>query len=43
MKIVFFEIEGWEKRYLKKRLKEYSLEFYKNPCSQDRAKIYFVY
>jgi len=31
MKIAFFEIEGWEERYIKKRLKEHTLEFYKGP------------
>jgi D-lactate dehydrogenase len=28
MKIAFFEIKGWEKKYLKKRLKDHDLTFY---------------
>lgn len=33
MKIVFFEIKGWEKRFLKKRLKDHTLEFYDESLS----------
>jgi len=33
MKIAFFEIKNWEKHFLKKRLKEHSLKFYKEPLS----------
>lgn len=33
MKIAFFEIEGWEKSYLKKELKNHTLEFYQEPLS----------
>jgi len=37
MKIAFFEIKGWEKRYLKKRLKGHYLEFYKEPLSLENV------
>ena len=37
MKIAFFEIKGWEKRYLKKELKEHSLEFCSKPLSLENA------
>lgn len=33
MKIAFFEIKGWEKPYLKKELKNHTLEFYQEPLS----------
>ncbi len=33
MRISFFEIKGWEKRILKKRLKDFDLEFYKEPLT----------
>jgi len=31
MKIAFFEVKNWEKKYLKNKLKEYSLTFYDEP------------
>lgn len=37
MKIAFFEIKGWEKNYLKKRLKGHSLEFYNKPLSLENV------
>ncbi len=37
MKIAFFEIKGWEKAYIKKRLKGYSLSFFKEPLSRENA------
>jgi len=33
MKIAFFEINGWEKSYLKKEFKNHTLEFYQEPLS----------
>lgn len=33
MKAAFFEIKGWEKRYLKKRLKEHQLAFFDEPLN----------
>lgn len=36
-KIAFFEIKGWEKKYLKKRLKEHSLDFFNEPLSSENA------
>lgn len=38
MKIAFFEIKGWEKRFLKKRLKEHSLKFYNEPLNIEYIK-----
>ncbi len=37
MKIAFFEIEGWEKKYLKNKLKTHTLEFFKEPLNKDNA------
>lgn len=37
-KIAFFEIKGWEKRFLKKKLKEHHLEFYNEPLKLENAK-----
>jgi len=37
MKIAFFEIKGWEKTLLKKKLKEHSLKFYKEPLSLENV------
>jgi len=31
MRIAFFEIKGWEKKYLRKKLKGYHLKFYNGP------------
>ncbi len=38
MKIAFFDIQGWERNYLKKTLKGHSLEFYKEPLTLDNVK-----
>jgi len=38
MKIAFFEIQDWEKAYLKKRLKNHSLEFYSQPLTEENIK-----
>jgi len=39
-KIAFFEIEGWEKRYLKNRLKEFTTEFFRDPLTlEDTDKV----
>jgi len=38
MKIAFFEIKGWEKKYLKNKLKGHSLEFYNEPLSLENVK-----
>ncbi|MCK5739206.1 hypothetical protein KAH55_08495 [bacterium] len=37
MKIAFFEIEGWEEKYLKKTLKGHTLKFFSDPLSRDNA------
>ncbi|MEW5744951.1 MAG: NAD(P)-dependent oxidoreductase [Nitrospirota bacterium] len=37
MKIAFFEIKDWEKKYLKKKLKEHALEFYADPLTEENA------
>ena len=37
MKIAFFEIKGWEKKFLKKRLKGHRLEFYNQPLGLEDA------
>jgi len=37
MKIKFFEINGWEKPYLKKYLKGHELEFVKEPLNKDNV------
>ncbi len=37
-KIAFFEIKGWEKKFLKRGLKKHSLEFYNAPLSLSNAK-----
>lgn len=38
MKIAFFEIKGWEKRYLKKRIGEHHLEFFPDPLTPENVK-----
>jgi D-lactate dehydrogenase len=38
MKIAFFEIKGWEKKFLKNNLKGYSLEFFSQPLSMKNVK-----
>jgi len=38
MKIAFFEIQDWEKIYLKKKLKSYDLEFYDKPLTEENIK-----
>ena len=38
MKIAFFEIKGWEKKYLRRKLKGHYLEFYKEPLDMENAK-----
>ena len=38
MKIAFFEIKGWEKKYLRRKLKGHYLEFYKEPLDLENAK-----
>lgn len=37
MKIAFFEIQGWEKKILKKLLKEHELSFYKEELSEENV------
>ncbi|MFP4514467.1 MAG: hydroxyacid dehydrogenase [Parcubacteria group bacterium] len=37
MKISFFEIKGWEKKYLKASLKGHKLSFYKEPLTEDNV------
>ncbi len=38
MKIAFFEIQGWEKSILKKKLKNHSLKFYKEELGPEHIK-----
>ncbi len=38
MKIAFFEIKGWEKKYLRRKLKGHYLEFYKEPLDLEKTK-----
>ncbi|MCD6385549.1 hydroxyacid dehydrogenase [Candidatus Sumerlaeota bacterium] len=38
MKIAFFEIKGWEKKYLRKRIREHRLEFYNEPLTPENVK-----
>ena len=38
IRIAFFEIKGWEKRFLRKRLKNISLDFFKEPLSLENTK-----
>jgi len=38
MKIAFFEIQNWEKNYLKKRLKGHTFEFYDKPLLLEKIK-----
>jgi D-lactate dehydrogenase len=38
MKIVFFEVQNWEKQFLKKSLKEHKLEFFDKPLNKNNAK-----
>ena len=37
MKIAFFEIKGWEKKFLRKRLKGHQLEFYNGPLNSENV------
>jgi len=37
MKIAFFEIQGWEKRFLKKELKDHKIEFIKENLSEENV------
>lgn len=37
-KIAFFEIKDWEKKYLKKKLKDHTLEFFSEPVDKDNIK-----
>jgi D-lactate dehydrogenase len=37
MKAAFFEVAGWERRYLKKSLKGWSLDFYAEPLSLENV------
>ncbi len=37
IKIAFFEIAGWEKKYLRKKLKDYRVEFYKGPLTSENV------
>lgn len=37
MKIAFFEIKGWQRNYLKKRLKDYSPVFFSEPINLDNV------
>ena len=39
MKIGFFEVKNWEKKFLKKRLKNISLEFYPFALEESNWKI----
>lgn len=43
MKIAFFEIQGWEKRFFKKTLKGHTLEFIKEELSEDNVDKYKDY
>ncbi|MCD6429318.1 hydroxyacid dehydrogenase [bacterium] len=38
MKIAFFEIKGWEKRFLRKELKQHYLEFFTEPLNPENVK-----
>ncbi len=38
MKIGFFEIKSWEKKYLRRKLKRHYLEFYKEPLDLEKTK-----
>jgi len=38
MKIAFFEIQDWEKKYLTKKLKGHTLEFFDKPLSLEKIK-----
>src|SRR5437879_3051522 len=37
MKVAFFEVEPWEKEYLKKKFADYDLAFYEDPLSKDNV------
>jgi D-lactate dehydrogenase len=39
MNISFFEIKGWEKKYLRDSLKGHKLSFYKEPLSEDNVSL----
>ncbi|MBI2499039.1 hydroxyacid dehydrogenase [Candidatus Woesearchaeota archaeon] len=38
MKIAFFEIENWEKEFIKKELKNHKLTFFNDPITKNKAK-----
>ena len=38
MKIAFFEIKGWEKKYLKSKLKDHYLKFFSEPINKENLK-----
>jgi len=38
MRLVFFEIEGWEKRFLSKMLRGHKLDFYAEPLSAENVR-----
>lgn len=38
MKIAFFEVKGWEKSFLKRRLKDKKLKFFKEPINSENVK-----
>src|SRR3989344_8220503 len=38
MKIAFFEIENWEKEFIKKELKNHKLVFFNEPITKNKAK-----
>jgi D-lactate dehydrogenase len=37
MKIAFFEVKGWEKKFLKEKLRGHELRFYKEPLSMENV------
>jgi len=37
MKIAFFEIKGWEKKYLNKKLKDHNITYFKDVLSEDNV------
>jgi D-lactate dehydrogenase len=39
MKIGFFEIKGWEKRFLRRNLKGHQIEFFKDPLNFENLKL----
>ena len=38
MKIAFFEIEAWEKKYLRRQLQDHGLRFYPEPVRADNVR-----